>query len=429
MSTPPNTNDFTVNRNLLLINSYIRHNEFVTNVNISNEIVLLINKFYMNQIFEQFDDIILLEGIVKSLKSNDINTLNTVSKDCLLSILNRDNVITRAKPFSYNKLSTISIAALQMVDIDINDCQVLIISPSREKAQALYKNTASIGKYLNNLHNEICIGGTTVTQDIQQMISSNGNCKHHIINGVVERIYCMIKQNAFNTNKLKLFVLDDANNLFDKGFREKIEKIINYLPNKTQIAIFSSDQTVEFESKHMTNAVHINVDSNHQDNDEKNNIALSLTNIKHYYVRENEQHCLETLCDILDCLLATRCIIYCNTKQKVIWLNEKLSSNDFHVTTSFDKFVNGDGSILISMDDCHKNNDIYNNNMNALIINYDLAVNGESFLFRNGSYNSKHGISVHFVCENQMNDMINLEKKYHLSKMDELPINIESILK
>lgn len=426
MSTPDrdkSARSFTINRNLLLISNYIRCNEFVTNINISHEIVLLINNFYMNQIFEQFDDMILLEGTVKALKEHGIKDLSFIPRHCLESILNGNDVITKARPFSYNKLCTISIASLQMVNIDINDCQVLIVSPSREKAQMLYKNTTLIGKYLNNISNDIIIGGTTVAQDIQHMVSSK-----HIINGVVERIYCMIKQRAFNVDKLKLFILDDANQLFDKGFKEQIEQIIHYLPNNIQIAIFSSNETKEFESKYMTNnTVHVKLDNSLNSKD------LSMINVKHYYVRENEQYKFETLCDILDCIVARKCIIFCNTKQKMMELYEQLMSNDFHVSIDLDEFQNGDVSILVKADDCleNKDNDIdYNCNYygSCLKINYDLAAI-KSFLSRNGSYNQKKGISIHFICDDlQMNDMINLEKQYHF-KMDELPINIQSILK
>lgn len=397
--------EFTINRNILLINNYIRNNALLdTNTIICHEILVLINTFYMKQIFQPFGNMVILEKVVKGLNDNNINDANSISQDSILCIMNGDNVITKNKLYRYDKLLTISIMSLQIIDIDINECQVLIISPSREQAQSLFYIIKSISKYISSISFNLCIGGTTIKQDIIQL--SNGVS---IINGLTERIYQLIKQNAFKINKLKLLILHDANHLYQKGFKYQINEIIKYLPINIQIAIFTSDENQKFELTCLKNEIYIDLDKLIN-----NELKLCLINVKQYYVYvENEKYKFETLCDIFNYLYSKKCIVYTNTMEKVIWLNQEINKNDFDAT-----------NILVCTD-----TDIQMDNV--LIINYDLAIDDKLYLSRNGSYiNNKEKItkrvSINFVCNDEL-PISSLESKYN-TVMEELPMDIQSII-
>ena len=152
------------------------------------------------------------------------------------SILNGTNTITIGKPHRYDKLTTISIAQLQTVNKQLKHCQILTVSPSRQSAQNLHRRTCVIGKQ-SHIITELCIGGTTLSQDIQHLSDTL-----QIMNGVMGRIYELIKHNAFSVKHLRLFILDSADMLLDKGFKEQIDEIITCLPQNVQIAIFCSSE-------------------------------------------------------------------------------------------------------------------------------------------------------------------------------------------
>eukprot|EP01084_Bolivina_argentea_P137526 242218_1 len=225
---------FTTERNILWISIYIKNHVYPTNHNIPTEIIVLINKFYMTQLYHPFGDLILYNEIVKGLTDDNIHKPNSIQQHSIVSILNDDNIITIGKPYKYDKIPTISIAELQKLNLNQNTLQILTISSSREKAHHIYQKTQAIGKYLS-ITNELCICGTTVSQDIKQLSNNI-----QIIHGVVGRIYELIKRNAINIDELKLFILDDADILFDKGFKETISEIMTHLSCTTQIAIFCS---------------------------------------------------------------------------------------------------------------------------------------------------------------------------------------------
>lgn len=102
------------------------------------------------------------------------------------------------------KTGTFAISILQRIEIDVQECQALILAPTRELAQQIQKVTSAIGEYMKvKVH--ACVGGTAVREDIG--ILRDGV---HVVVGTPGRVYDMIQRGALKLNKLKLFVLDEA---------------------------------------------------------------------------------------------------------------------------------------------------------------------------------------------------------------------------
>eukprot|EP01084_Bolivina_argentea_P179488 310154_1 len=204
----------------------------------------------------------------------------------------------------------------------------------------------------------------------------------------------------------------------------------------TQIAIFCSVLSNEikvFKHKYMYNSVYINIKN-------ECNEKLTLKNMKQFYVPvQDEKYKLHELFDILESLLMTKCMVYCNSKSKTIWLYEQIKQYDFMVSMlhidmninqlqdTINGFLNGNKYILVSMDlnKMDINTDFNELKQVSLVINYDLAIDNQSYLLRNGSHKTK-GAAINFVCDNQL-PISNLERE-HSTQMDELPVSVESIL-
>ena len=91
-----------------------------------------------------------------------------------------------------------------------------------------------IGQYLKiSVH--ACIGGTNIRDDIR--ILKTGV---HIIVGTPGRVLEMMKKGFFKTDFLRLFVLDEADEMLSRGFKSQIQEIFKFLPTTIQIALFSA---------------------------------------------------------------------------------------------------------------------------------------------------------------------------------------------
>lgn len=79
-----------------------------------------------------------------------------------------------------------------------------------------------------------CVGGTAVRDDIRTL--QNGV---HIVVGTPGRAYDMISRGALRLNRVGLFVLDEADEMLSRGFKDQIYDVFQYLPERVQVRLRS----------------------------------------------------------------------------------------------------------------------------------------------------------------------------------------------
>jgi len=204
------------------------------------------------------------------------------------------------------KTATFAISILQSIDTSIRECQALVLAPTRELALQIRKVLVSLGDFVETLQVHACVGGTAVREDIAKL--RNGV---HVVVGTPGRVYDMINRRALKMSYVKLFVLDEADEMLSRGFKEQIYDVFKFLPEKVQCALFSATmplEVLEVTNKFMREPVRILVKRD----------ELTLEGIKQFYVAvEREDWKLDTLCDLYETLTITQAIIYCNTRRKV----------------------------------------------------------------------------------------------------------------
>ena len=116
------------------------------------------------------------------------------------------DVIAQAQSGS-GKSATFSISVLQKIDLSLKQCQALILAPTRELARQTQKVVVAIGGFMN-IECHACIGGTIVRED--KKILQDGV---HVVVGTPGRVHDMIRRRALKTDAIKLFVLDEADEM------------------------------------------------------------------------------------------------------------------------------------------------------------------------------------------------------------------------
>ena len=149
----------------------------------------------------------------------------------------------------------------------------------------------------------------------------------HLVSGTPGRVFDMIKRRNLRTRNIKTLVLDEADEMLNKGFKEQIYDVYRYLPPETQVVLVSATLPVdvlEMTSKFMTDPIRILVKRD----------ELTLEGIKQFFVAvEREEWKFDTLCDLYDTLTITQAVIFCNTKKKVDWLTNKMRQANFTVSS------------------------------------------------------------------------------------------------
>ena len=58
-------------------------------------------------------------------------------------------------------------------------------------------------------------------------------------------VSCRIKRRSLSTRAIKMLVIDEADEMLNRGFKEQIYDIYRYLPPTTQVAVISATMPVE----------------------------------------------------------------------------------------------------------------------------------------------------------------------------------------
>lgn len=75
-----------------------------------------------------------------------------------------------------------------------------------------------------------CIGGTNVREDMRKLDQGV-----HVVVGTPGRVYDMISRRALRASSIKLFVLDEADEMLSRGFKDQIHDVFKLLPNEVQV--------------------------------------------------------------------------------------------------------------------------------------------------------------------------------------------------
>ena len=157
-----------------------------------------------------------------------------------------------------------------------------------------------------NVQCHACIGGTSIGEDIRKL-----EYGQHVVSGTPGRVFDMIRRRCLRTRNIKMLVLDEADELLNKGFKDQIYDVYRYLPPATQVVLLSATlpyDVLEMTTKFMTDPIRILVKRD----------ELTLEGIKQFFVAvEKEDWKFDTLCDLYDTLTITQAVIFCNTRRKV----------------------------------------------------------------------------------------------------------------
>mmetsp|Transcript_78318 Transcript_78318/g.95851 ORF Transcript_78318/g.95851 Transcript_78318/m.95851 type:complete len:392 (-) Transcript_78318:140-1315(-) len=374
---------------------------------------------------DSFDEMNLKENLLRGIYAYGFEKPSAIQQRGIIPVIKGHDTIAQAQSGT-GKTATFSIAALERIKPKENMCQILVLAPTRELAQQIHKVISSLGVYLE-VSTRACVGGTAVREDMQKL--SQGV---QIVVGTPGRVNDMISRGALRLKALQLFILDEADEMLSRGFKEQIYDCFQYLPSEVQVALFSATMPMEIlnlTDRFMRNPIKILVKKE----------ELTLDGIKQYYVAvEKEDYKLATLCDLYESLTITQAIIYCNTRRKVNWLTDKMKQNDFTVSAMhgdmfqqereliMKEFRSGSTRVLITTDLLARGIDVQ---QVSLVINYDLPMNRENYIHRigrSGRYGRK-GVAINFVTDDDEQKLKEIEQFYN-TKVDELPMAVDTIL-
>ncbi|KAG0307035.1 translation initiation factor eIF4A [Dissophora globulifera] len=378
-----------------------------------------------DEIVDNFDNMNLSPELLRGIYAYGFERPSTIQQRAILPVIKGHDVIAQAQSGT-GKTATFSISALQKLDTSNPQCQALILAPTRELAQQIQKVVIALGDFMK-VHCHACIGGTNVRDDMKTLEAGA-----QVVVGTPGRVFDMINRGSLKTDSMKMFILDEADEMLSRGFKDQIYDVFQRLPPSTQVVLLSATmptEVMEVTTKFMRDPVRILVKKD----------ELTLEGIKQFYVAvEKEEWKLDTLCDLYETVTITQAVIFCNTRRKVDWLTEKLTAREFTVSAMhgdmeqsqreviMKEFRSGSSRVLIATDLLARGIDVQ---QVSLVINYDLPTNKENYIHRigRGGRFGRKGVAINFVTADDTRMLREIEQFYS-TQILEMPMNVADLI-
>ncbi|KAH9987802.1 DEAD-domain-containing protein [Russula vinacea] len=366
-------------------------------------------------VISTFDDLGLKEDLLRGIYAYNFEKPSAIQQRAILPITQGRDVIAQAQSGT-GKTATFSIAMLQSIDVTVRETQALVLSPTRELATQIQSVVLALGDYMN-VQCHACIGGTSIGEDIRKL-----EYGQHIVSGTPGRVFDMIRRRILRTRNIKMLILDEADELLNKGFKDQIYDVV-------LLSATLPYDVLEMTTKFMTDPIRILVKRD----------ELTLEGIKQFFVAvEKEDWKFDTLCDLYDTLTITQAVIFCNTRRKVDWLTEKMRAASFTVSSMhgempqkerdaiMTEFRGGTSRVLITTDVWARGIDVQ---QVSLVINYDLPANRENYIHRIGRSGrfGRKGVAINFVTVDDVRILRDIEQFYS-TQIDEMPVNAAELI-
>ncbi|XP_068684676.1 eukaryotic initiation factor 4A-I-like [Montipora capricornis] len=377
------------------------------------------------EVVDSFDNMNLKESLLRGIYAYGFEKPSAIQQRAIVPCCKGYDVIAQAQSGT-GKTATFSIAILEKIDVSLFACQALVLAPTRELAQQIQKVVMALGDYMEaKCH--ACIGGTDVKENMLALEKGL-----HTVVGTPGRVYDMISRRSLDPRNIKMFVLDEADEMLSRGFKDQIYDIFRKLPTSVQVILLSATMpadVLEVTKRFMREPVQILVKKE----------ELTLEGIKQFFILvEKEDWKLDTLCDLYETLTITQAVIFLNTRRKVDWLTTKMQERDFTVSSMhgdmdqrerdviMKEFRSGSSRVLITTDLLARGIDVQ---QVSLVINYDLPGNRENYIHRigRGGRFGRKGVAINFVTNEDARSLKDIEQFYHTT-IDEMPMNVADLI-
>ncbi|KAJ3337990.1 translation initiation factor eIF4A [Gonapodya sp. JEL0774] len=378
-----------------------------------------------DEVTDSFDEMKLKTDLLRGIYAYGFERPSAIQQRAIMPVIKGRDVIAQAQSGT-GKTATFSISILQSIDVSVKETQALILAPTRELAQQIQKVVIALGDYMN-VDCHACVGGTLVREDAKRLEAGA-----QVVVGTPGRVFDMMNRGILQTKNIKMFVLDEADEMLSRGFKDQIYDVFQQLPSTIQVVLLSATMptdVLEVTKNFMREPVRILVKRD----------ELTLEGIKQFFVGvEKEDWKFDTLCDLYETVTITQAVIFCNTRRKVDWLTDKMTAKQFTVSamhgemTQQDRevimkeFRSGSSRVLITTDLLARGIDVQ---QVSLVINYDLPSNKENYIHRigRGGRFGRKGVAINFVTQEDVRMLREIEQFYN-TQIEEMPNNIADLV-
>ena len=333
-----------------------------------------------NQPSVSFKSLGLSSNIIKVLDEVGYETPTAIQEQCITHLLDGQDIIGQAQTGT-GKTAAFSLPLLDKIDLNNNQVQLLVLTPTRELAIQVAEAIQTYARHLKGFHVLPIYGGQSY--DVQLRPLKRGV---HAVVGTPGRVMDHLKRGTLKLNNLQALVLDEADEMLRMGFIDDVKWVMEKLPEQRQIALFSATMPNVIKrvaETFLKNPKIVQI---------KTKTATAPTISQRYWLVSGVNK-LDALTRILEVESFDALIIFVRTKTATIDLAEKLSARGFAAEAIngdiaqnqreriINQYKQGKIDILIATDVAARGLDV---ERISHVVNYDIPQDPESYVHRIG---------------------------------------------
>lgn len=345
-------------------------------------------KYFFLINMEKFRRLGITEPVLRAIKEQRFEEPSEIQEKAIPLILAGKDVIAGS--------ATGSGKTLVFGSVIIKDCQrgkgiqALILTPTRELAEQVSNHLKGFSRY-NPLSIVVVYGGVSINPQIDALRTAD------VVVGTPGRILDHMERRTIDFRKVKILVLDEADRMFDMGFREDVEDIIGECPRQRQTMLFSatlSEEVSRLADRHMKNPIEVSAETY---------VDPSKLRQVYYDVPGNMKFSL--LVHLLKKEHAGLVMVFCNTRHITDFVARNLKHNGISAQAIHGGFSQGKRSR--TMENFHSKNvyvlvctDVAARGLDIKgvthIYNYDISKDSRQYIHRIGrtARAGKEGIAI-----------------------------------
>ena len=364
--------------------------------------------------------------LIDALDVLDIKTPTSIQTKTIPVILNQKQDVVALAKTGTGKTAGFGLPLLQGIDTQNNSIQAIVLAPTRELGQQIFKNLTDFSSKKPEISIASIVGGIPIKPQIERLKKDT-----HVVIATPGRLIDLLQREAIDISETSLLVLDEADEMI-AVLKEGLDTIIASLPKKRRTLLFTA--TMSGSIKQMVQ----NYLSKHVVDIQEDMETIGNQGIDHQYVVVKPIEKLEVLMHFLNTKEGQRGIIFCKTKAAVNKLAKKLAINKFssgalHGSLTqgirdriMGQFREGHIDILIATDLAARGIDV---KQISYVVQYHLPDTYDAYVHRSGrtARAGAKGLSLSVIQEEELADIPDLEQELSISfskmqKVDALAI-------
>ncbi|WFD30779.1 RNA helicase [Malassezia sp. CBS 17886] len=349
---------------------------------------------------KSFDQLGLHEDLIKGIYAMKFTKPSKIQERALPLLLQNParNMIGQSQSGT-GKTAAFVLTMLSRIDFSVAKTQAVALAPSRELARQIMDVVQAMGRFT----------AVTTAYAIPDAVKRGEKVTAQLVVGTPGKMFDLIKTRALDPSAVKVFVLDEADNMLDQqGLGEQSIRVKNTMPRSCQLVLFSAtfpEHVRVFAEKFATGANEIRLRQE----------ELSVESIKQFYMDcRSEEHRYEVLVELYNLLTIGQSIIFCAKRDTADRIAQRMTAEGHRVDSlhgkldnadrdrTIDNFRSGRSKVLIATNVIARGIDIQ---QVTLVINYDMPLtqsgepDSETYLHRIGRTGrfGRRGVSINFV--------------------------------